>query len=324
LVEEESIDKKEQNDPDQKFIPSQTIDVYMKSLDQRTMATRIDHEDIWKALRPHLPMLRTIVKDNRDEDAFAKFHPNEPHKEPELNWVFMRKYSPSDKRNSLKPHQDTNMYTLNIELNDDYEGGGWLYVKPPNNAAAAGKEYVHADGVHHIPVEYMNYEWTNGLVRENNTEIVFPTLLTGDALLYNFTVYHAVAPIASGTRYSISFFYDFINPAGLTNSNEGSDIDEVEAHYLSEFKVQFQNAISNLPVDLILVYDAAAKREVREEIFLKMVPNEITKYLAIEGDVLVALVAGKDEVVAQIKIRNDRSSYFIEDERRLMKEEHEL
>ena len=144
------------------------------------MATRIDHEDIWKALRPHLPMLRTIVKDNRDEDAFAKFHPNEPNKEPELNWVFMRKYSPSDKRNSLKPHQDTNMYTLNIELNDDYEGGGWLYVKPPNNAAAAGKEYVHADGVHHIPVEYMNYEWTNGLVRENNTEIVFPTLLTGD------------------------------------------------------------------------------------------------------------------------------------------------
>jgi len=133
-----------------------------------------------------------------------------------------------------------------------------------------------------------------------------------------------VAPIASGTRYSISFFYDFINPAGLTNSNEGSDIDEVEAHYLSEFKVQFQNAISNLPVDLILVYDAAAEREVREEIFLKMVPNEITKYLAIEGDILVALVAGKDEVVAQIKIRNDRSLYFIEDERRWMKEEHEL
>ena len=86
------------------------------------------------------------------------------------------------------------------------------------------------------------------------------------ALLYNFTVYyHAVAPIASGMRYSISFFYDFINPAGLTNSNEGSGVDEVaEAHDLSEFKVQFQNAISNLPVDLILVYDAAAERGVRE------------------------------------------------------------
>ena len=50
-------------------------------------------------------------------------YPDDPDREPVLDWIFFRKYSPEDERNSLQHHHDTNMNTVNIELSNDYTGG---------------------------------------------------------------------------------------------------------------------------------------------------------------------------------------------------------
>merc|ERR1711983_535666 len=81
------------------------------------------NQEIYDVLEPWLPAISDVVKQNRNREGFAKYYPDEPEREPELNWVFFRKYSPDDERNSLQHHHDTNMNTVNIALNDDYEGG---------------------------------------------------------------------------------------------------------------------------------------------------------------------------------------------------------
>ena len=160
---------------------------------------------IWKALSPWIPHLTNLVKESLDKQTDGKYFPNEqPDRIPQLGWVFFRKYSPDTDRKSLKMHVDSNMHTLNIALNDDFEGGGLFYVKPPI------EQEESEDDRPDISDEYKNYQWLNTLKRENTTDIVFPTLQAGDVLVHNFTVWHAVAPIEVGTRYSFVLFYDMV------------------------------------------------------------------------------------------------------------------
>lgn len=190
LVEYESIDEDQQIVQTKKYTtPAQLIDVYDNGSDpgSENNVAEVDHEDIWNLLQPFVPTITDIVKANRDKEAFSQFYPHEPDREPELNWVFFRKYSPKDKRNSLQLHHDTNMNTVNIEVGDDYMGGGFLYVKP---LAITG----------YINDEYDNYEWIDNVERINTTDIIFPELHVGDAISYNYSVQHGVAPIESGTR----------------------------------------------------------------------------------------------------------------------------
>ena len=201
LVREESIDEDEQKDPSKKYVPSQTIDVYEKGSEPGRYEdeTLIEDEAIWDALQPWIPKITQIVKENRNKEGFSKFYPDEPDRQPELNWIFFRKYSPNDDRNSLKHHHDTNMNTVNIELADDYEGGGLFYIKP---LASTGE----------IPPAYedLGYEWIDSLKRENTTDLIFPDLRAGDAIFYNYTVEHGIAPVESGTRVSKSPSYSII------------------------------------------------------------------------------------------------------------------
>jgi hypothetical protein len=53
------------------------------------------------------------------------------HAVPSMDWVFLRKYQTDD---SSKPlmfslHTDVNLFTLKIDLNDDFLGGGLFYHK---------------------------------------------------------------------------------------------------------------------------------------------------------------------------------------------------
>ena len=198
-VKEESIDEIEQEesefDPSVKYVPSQTIDVYTRIPDGEEEEEEDDdsqNPEIWEALQPWLPKITQIVKDNRNRAEFSKMYPNDPHandREPSLDWIFFRKYSPDDERNSLKHHHDTNMNTVNIELSNDYEGGGIFYIKPLASTGNISRVY-----------EERGYEWINTLKRENTTSLVFPDLHAGDAIFYNYTVEHGVAPCESGTR----------------------------------------------------------------------------------------------------------------------------
>ena len=132
------------------------------------------------------------------------------------------------------------MHTLNIALNDGFEGGGFFYVKPPVPDVEREEE---DDGRPVVPDEYFNYDWLNSLKRENTSNLVFPTFQTGDALIHNFTVWHAVAPLDVGTRYSFALFYDMDNPAIQDDFYKTND----------PFHVAFYHEIEDLEIDLVFV-----------------------------------------------------------------------
>mmetsp|Transcript_12697 Transcript_12697/g.23001 ORF Transcript_12697/g.23001 Transcript_12697/m.23001 type:complete len:158 (-) Transcript_12697:985-1458(-) len=156
--------KKEMEDEDEDYN-------YMTTVVEDELYADIENEEIWTILQPYIPTITNIIKSNRDPKAYAQLYPNEPtkNKEPELNWIFFRKYSPQSKRNSLNVHHDTNMNTVNIELNDDYEGGGLVYMKPLVRTGEVSGEYSFGEG----------YGWIDGLRRVNTSDLVFPDLRTG-------------------------------------------------------------------------------------------------------------------------------------------------
>jgi len=283
LVQEESIDEPEQNDPTNKIVPAQTINVYETD---NKMKININNEAIWNLLEPWIPTITQIVKDNRNSEAIGKFYPDEPDREPALDWIFLRKYSPDAERNSLTVHHDTNMNTVNIELSDDYEGGGLFYMKP---LADTGE----------IQSYYNGYEWTDSVKRENTSDIIFPNLQAGDAVFYNYTVEHAVAPVESGIRYSMAFFFDMDNPALRDDSGKKS------------LEVDLQSMIHDVELEIVLVHDALREKDVSRVLFDKVTPKVIFTYEAYVGDRLRALVAGTKEVVSEIEIRPYKSFYKI-------------
>mmetsp|Transcript_21233 Transcript_21233/g.39014 ORF Transcript_21233/g.39014 Transcript_21233/m.39014 type:complete len:380 (+) Transcript_21233:26-1165(+) len=306
LVVEESIDEDEQNDPTKKFVPSQTIDIYDKGSEPGTTDTiLIENENIWNVLRPWIPSITKIVKTNRGEE-FSQYYPDEPDRKPDLNWVFFRKYSPRDERNSLTLHHDTNMNTVNIEMSDDYVGGGLFYIKPLATTGEISDDYYEYDD---------DYEWIDSLKRENTTDIIFPDLHTGDAIFYNYTVEHGVAPVESGTRYSMAFFFDMDNPAvredfdddDSEDNSEDVDDDDMNMDDDDTFKVELYNEFPGVELDVLLVYDVVQEKEVRIRVFDKMRPYERTIYHAVGGDILRAFFADTDKVVSDIEIKRDQS-----------------
>lgn len=124
-VYEESIDDDNHYDGEKRY-PSQSIEVYS----YENKRSFVVHRRIWEVLQPHIKTLTELVKKSRKKEEIKLLYPNEPDRDPQLDWVFFRKYSPMSERNSLKPHVDTNVFTLNIALNDDFEGGGLFYIKP--------------------------------------------------------------------------------------------------------------------------------------------------------------------------------------------------
>jgi hypothetical protein len=70
-------------------------------------------------------------------------------------------------------------------------------------------DYYHAT----TPDEYVdmtNYDWLDTLNRFNTSLLHFPHLDKGTAVVYDPTLWHGVAPLTAGTRYSVSIFYNII------------------------------------------------------------------------------------------------------------------
>lgn len=186
------------------------------------------------------------------------------------------------------------MNTVNIELSDRYEGGGLFYIKP---LASTGE----------IPEEYGGNDWIDSVKRENTSDILFPDLRAGNAIFYNYTVEHGVAPIESGTRYSMAFFFDIDNPGVRDDFDSDDSKDEDE----NEFEVEIQNNIPDVELDIVLVYDVITRISTWKRIFDKVLPDERAIYFAYEGDLLRAFVAGTETVVSDIEIKRDQYMYTI-------------
>lgn len=325
-VQEESIDRDEQEDSDLKYVPSQTIDVYDR------FNPDDDHQDpvIWEAVQPWIPKIAQIVKDNRNKVEFSKMYPDNPEKEPSLDWVFFRKYSPDDERNSLKHHHDTNLNTVNIELSNDYEGGGLFYIKPL--ASTGNISDVYAE---------VGYEWINTVKRENTSSIVFPNMHAGDAIFYNYTVEHAVAPVEQGTRvslyptqeekvpinltnfnlltflflqYSMAFFFDMDNPAVADDFEEEDDEEE--------FEVELYNGL----VDEVDIYALLDSEEGEEEpyyedllesknelLYSNLSPNESGMVFVKENELIRVVLTRTAQVISEFEIESGKLFYEVEE-----------
>jgi len=144
-IDHESIDDQQENYK----VSSQSIEVLER-------AEGVVSSVIWEALQPYIPLLTDYVKKSIDKETDEWYFP-EGNRTPKLDWVFFRKYSPETERNSLLLHVDSNMHTLNIALNDDFDGGGLFYAKP-----VADQEF-DSDDRPNIDDDYMNYNWTNGI-----------------------------------------------------------------------------------------------------------------------------------------------------------------
>ena len=133
----------------------------------------------------------------------------------------------------LKLHRDINLFTVNVALNDDFEGGGLFYHKSEDS------QYDDGDPRPNLDADQVTYDYLEQISRRNTSLIVFPEAKTGSVLIHNFTLYHAIAPIEKGTRYSLIFFYDMHHPV-------------VEQFYPKEIDVIVKNDF-DFPVDLQFV-----------------------------------------------------------------------
>mmetsp|Transcript_17459 Transcript_17459/g.37725 ORF Transcript_17459/g.37725 Transcript_17459/m.37725 type:complete len:203 (-) Transcript_17459:154-762(-) len=192
------------------------------------------------------------------------------------------------------------MHTLNIALNDGFEGGGFFYVKPPVPVLHVEREETD-DGRPVVPEEYTNYDWLNSLKRENTSDLVFPTLQTGDVLIHNFTLWHAVAPLDVGTRYSFALFYDMDNPAIQDDFYNADD----------PFHVAFYHEIEDLEIDLVFVEEMDEGQEEIEIVEKNMRPFEEIELDTYDGHLFRALISGTDSVVAEFVMSYDMYEYTI-------------
>jgi hypothetical protein len=253
---------------------------------------------IWNVLEPWIPKLTELVKSSIDSATDAHFFPDQPDRVPKLDWVFFRKYSPDTDRNSLLLHVDSNMHTLNIALNDDFVGGGLMYVKPEVAIQDPEALMHHNDSRPLISDDYRSYDWLNNVKRQNTSDIVFPTLGTGDVLVHNFTVWHAVAPLEKGTRYSFVIFYDMDNPA-------------IQVDFQSPLAVEFYHEIEDMDIDLVYVEGDENGSETIHVVEEKMPPFQIAVQETYEGHKFRAVTSGEDTVLAEFEMREDQKLYTI-------------
>jgi len=191
------------------------------------------------------------------------------------------------------------MNTVNIELSNDYTGGGLFYIKPLVSTGQIASRF-----------EDYGYDWIDGIKRENTSELVFPDLHAGDAIFYNYTVEHAVAPIEAGVRYSMAFFFDMNNPAVKEDHEEEEEDDDEELRE-GEFVVVIRNDLTDLDLDILLVHDAHEEGKDREKMYTKVRPGDSVSYIALPGDVLQAVVSGTSRVVDQFETHPSELSYAI-------------
>ncbi len=248
-------------------------------------------------IEPWIPKITDLVRESIDTEIYRDFFPGEQDRVPKLDWVFFRKFSPDTDRVSLLVHADSNMHSVNIALNDDFEGGGLFYVKPP---AIQDEEAV--DGRPIISDEYRDYDWLSRQKRQNASDIVFPTLGTGDLVIYNYTVHHGVAPVEAGTRYSFVLFYDMDNPAVQV---------DFEASDTNTIAVRFYHEIEHVEISLLFV-DTDSRGHPPDMIVEYMRPFKEYPQHTYVGHIFRAVILGTNTVVSEFVMSDNQSLYTIE------------
>ena len=145
--------------------------------------------EVMALIAPYLPRLRGLVdraKRAKGVDTPTRF-----------DWIFLRKYAAGRARDRLRAHKDGNLHSLNVFLNGRAEDGG------SGGAQFAGGGLFLADGPEVDGVEV----WTDEFLDAAAGVFVVPQR-TGAAVVHDNTVWHGIAPLASGSKYSLLLFAD--------------------------------------------------------------------------------------------------------------------
>jgi hypothetical protein len=161
--------------------------------------------EVMALVAPYLPRLRGLVdraKRAKGVDTPTRF-----------DWIFLRKYAAGRARDRLRAHKDGNLHSLNVFLNgraedgDRFAGGGSGGAQfaggGSGGAQFAGGGLFLADGPEVDGVEV----WTDGFLDDAAGVFVVPQR-TGAAVVHDNTVWHGIAPLASGSKYSLLLFAD--------------------------------------------------------------------------------------------------------------------
>jgi len=314
-LEIDSIDQG-YDDDDNKLDDEKGTSQAIEVLDE---AGTIRSPHIWAIIEPFVPHIAQLVKTQRDDNTlFQKHYPTDPDRPPRLGWVFYRKYAPDTERNSLKPHYDTNFHTVNIALNDDFEGGGLFYLKPP---LSLNRRFVDGDDaapnvdeqpIPDLKTEHYHYDWVNSLSRRNTSDVVFPTMATGDCLIHDYTVWHAVAPLERGVRYSMVLFFDLDNPA-LDQFRDGVvDEEDVTGMVLVAMEHGIIDCYGGMmDTDASVVWVEDERTDKYDTIEEDVRPNDITKIYTTVGAIFRVIELGTNygRVLGEITIRSDVFEY---------------
>lgn len=135
-----------------------------------------------------------------------------------LDWIFLRKYGDfnNSTRNQLIPHQDSSIVSMTIPLNyqEEYGQGGLFFMKlhdlievDQSCDTLGNKRNNNINSS--VPDDFMRtYDWLETVKRKNTSLLWFPEADAGAGFLYQGAIWHGVAPVTDGTRYSMSMFFN--------------------------------------------------------------------------------------------------------------------
>jgi hypothetical protein len=121
---------------------------------------------------------------------------------------------------------------------------------------------------------------------------------------FNFTVWHGVAPVESGTRYSFVLFYDMDNPAiqrhdfGAGGGGGG-------------MRASFYHEIPDVGIDLVWVGKDARGDEAEAIISRDVPPFKKMRIDTWAGHKFRAVVSGEGTVVSEFVMKAGRRKYRI-------------
>ena len=103
----------------------------------------------------------------------------------------------------------------------------------------------------------------------------------------------------------MAFFYDVDNPAVQQHFENENKIEE------QKLEVELYNGLSDMDLDIVLALDVNGNDEEWVNVLEEVVYDETVHYEGDEGDRLLALKAGTDEIVAEFHIKSGQSLYAI-------------
>jgi len=146
---------------------------------------------VYELLKPHLPRFKALLDERFGGQESVK---------NSLDWVFLRKYVGGMQRDGLLAHHDENLHTINVPLNEGYEGG-MLYFIPPSSQLGS---WVNTEYQRALPM----IQSDNVPDLCNSSNYFMPHMQVGVATIYDRTIWHGVSRVRAGARYTLSLFYD--------------------------------------------------------------------------------------------------------------------